>query len=150
MFNTHVRAVRDLKNNYPDSPQEVIRLNNLLMQMIYGKMVQSEELLWELVGIQQQIFSEFLATNNSQQSRYEFLIEDTGVLYDNSIYIWAIETGLFFESDELNMASVPITITLVNWPEKLYWNYFLRLENGRWKIYDLKRMDETFRNLYEE
>jgi len=143
----------DLIRDYPDTPQEVIRLNNLLMQMIYGRIVSNDDLLYELVGIQQMIFSDFIQTNNSHQSRFEILFEDTAFMYENNIYLWSIEPGLFFESDELNMASVPITMTFVtnsvNWPREMYWNYFLRHENGRWKIYDMKRMDSTFRNPYE-
>ncbi|MCL2704231.1 MAG: hypothetical protein FWE91_11590 [Defluviitaleaceae bacterium] len=140
----------DLVNAYPETPEEVIYLYNLLYQMIYGKIVQSEELLWDLVVMQQQLFSSFLTENNPYYDRFETLLGDTGILFDYNVYVWDIQVGLFYESDDLEMASVPITMTLTNYPEKIYWNYFLRLENGRWKIYTFRRMDSTFRNLYGE
>jgi hypothetical protein len=142
----------DLENNYPGSPEEVIGLYVLLYELIYGRIVESPELLWDLVGMQRQIFGRYLVENNTHQEQFDLIREETEWMFDNAIRIHSVHVGVFFESDVLHMASVPITKTMINNPEgdsTLFFNYFLALEDGRWKIYNWERTDGTFLNPWQ-
>ena len=139
----------DLVNGYPETAEEVIYLNNLLMRMFYGKIVSDTDLLYKLVGIQRQLFSSDLTTKNSHQSQWETILDDTEELYGNNVYLYLIDVGVVFTSNEADMCSIPLTFTMINY-ETLYWNYVLKLENGQWKIHVFNRTDSTFLNILEE
>ena len=139
----------DLVNHYPETVEEVMHLYSILRRMIYGRMVSDDELLYELVGLQRHLLCDFLTQNNTHRDQWLQVLEDTSVLYESNVFIHSIDKGLIFISAEEDMCIVPLTFTMIN-HEAMYWNYFLKLEHGRWKIHDFKRMDSTFMNEIED
>lgn len=144
------KALAYMENGYPETAEDVIDLNNIIMQLYYGKIVSSDELIRELVTMQRQLFSDYLLENNDFEDQYANVLESADILYEKKVYIYNIEAGSVFYSSGGDMCSVPITEFMNNY-EKMYWNYYLKLDDeGHWKIHNYQRTDKSFRNVIED
>ena len=139
----------DLINNYPPSADAVIALNNRIMMLYFGRMVNNDDLLRELVDVQQHLFSTYLQRHNNPHSRWEIIRESKEIMFAENVYLHSINVGLAFRSDRVDMYVLPITHTMINY-QNIFWNYFVYLDaSGRWKIYNFQRTDATFRNVLD-
>lgn len=139
----------DLINNYPLTADEVIAINNRIRLLFYGQMVNNDDLLWELVGTQRHLFSDYLVANNDHETQFVHLRRYMSELFDENVYLHTTNVGVAFRSDVRDMYIFPVTDVMIN-HDNLYWNYLVYLDrSGQWKIYTWHRTDASFRQILD-
>ncbi len=133
---------RDLTNNYPPSPKEVIRYYSDITQCFYNEEYSDEEL--EQLAIQtRMLYDDELVVNNDWD---KYLIELRGDISEfrhsdikiNNYSISASTDVDYFEDDGFEFARLRCTYYLTNGSsgETVEEIYLLRRdENGHWRIY---------------
>lgn len=64
----------DLENDYPKTASDVMEVNNVINQLIYGDMLLNNELLGGLLKVQRGLYAEELLESISYDEQYENLV----------------------------------------------------------------------------
>lgn len=136
-------TVRDLENNYPETPREVIKFYNQIIDVYYGGKYTDEE-FDSLVSQARFVMDEELLANNPEQEYREAVrsdvanykkrsrtIRQTNVCSTNEV-IYLTDPS---NEDELAYVTASYFVKEKKKYDKTYQKYVLRKDDqGRWKI----------------
>lgn len=134
------------EEDYPKTPEEVIQLYNYGYKLIYGNMINNEELINNVVHQQRKLFTEeLLQSAGSLEEQLERLKGFLDSLDEKGFYIIAIEQKpAIYDRSGGNTCYIRVSMTGNDFSE-IYMNYYLlKDENGLWKIQAWKEADENF------
>lgn len=132
---------KDIQNNYPSSPREVVKLYNRIMKCLYNQDLKDEE-IDKLAEVLRVLLDEELLNNNPKDS---FLIDlkseiTTYRKASRTIINYTVQGNKdvgYWEKNEEELASVVSSISLKENSDytKVFHKYILRQDNdGKWKI----------------
>lgn len=132
---------KDIKNNYPSSPREVIKLYNRITKCLYNQNLKDEE-IDKLSEVLRVLLDEELLNNNPKDT---FLIDlkteiTTYRKVSRMIINYTVQSNAdinYWDKNEDSLASVVSSISLKEGTDytKVFHKYILRLnDEGQWKI----------------
>ena len=126
----------DLENDYPRTPEDVIRQYSEVYNVIYGNFIQNEELILELVRQQRRFFATSLLEANSLEEQFIELMQS--LFYLSEIDFYYIGHRQEEAQYDQNLNSL-VTIDVVHYSrirENFRISYLLELDpdTKRWKI----------------
>ncbi len=137
----------DFENDYPKSPEDVTDVYNDTVLLLYGDMILDEDVRKEVITVQRELLSTDILENNSFDSQYENLLSSTKQLYDKGIRASEFSKGVaFISSTEPDTCIIPVKQMFTN-QTSVYWNYYLKKQDSKWKIYSRKLTDDQYRPL---
>ena len=145
--------MRDLDNNYPPSPREVVKYFGELTQCFYGEDYTEEE-QQELAMQIQKLYDEELVANKTQQQYLEDLQWDINNMKEQKLVVSSYSPSSstdveYFSQDGYNWARLHCTFTMrqetnVTVTDQIF---VLRKDKlGHWKIYGWKPAEEENQN----
>lgn len=140
--------VRDLEENYPKSPREVVKLYNRIVKCYYGSQVPTEKELGKLVDQMICIMDDDLLLVNPRDDYYASVISDinqykrdkkqlvsTDVCSTNDVKYVTDDKDGEGEKDELAYVDASYFVNTDGKFSYTYQQFVLRQDaNGRWKI----------------
>lgn len=132
---------KDIENNYPSSPREIVKLYNRIMKCLYNQDLKDEE-IDKLSEVLRALLDEELLNNNPNDT---FLIDlkseiTTYRKASRTIINYTVQGNKdvsYWEKNEEDLASVVSSISLKENSDytKVFHKYILRQDNdGKWKI----------------
>lgn len=132
---------KDIENNYPSSPREIVKLYNRIMKCLYNQDLKDEE-IDKLSEVLRALLDEELLNNNPNET---FLIDlkseiTTYRKASRTIINYTVQGNKdvsYWEKNEEDLASVVSSISLKENSDytKVFHKYILRQDNdGKWKI----------------
>lgn len=145
--------LRDLNNNYPPSPREVVKYFGELTQCFYGEDY-SEEEQQELAMQIQKLYDEELIANKTQQQYLEDLQWDINNMKEQELVVSSYSPSSstdveYFSQDGDSWARLHCTFTLRQGTYVVVTDQVFVLrkdELGHWKIYGWKPVEEENQN----
>ena len=145
--------MRDLDNNYPPSPREVVKYFGELTQCFYGEDY-SEEEQQELAMQIQKLYDEELVANKTQQQYLEDLQWDINNMKEQKLVVSSYSPSSstdveYFSQDGYNWARLHCTFTMRQETNVTVTDQIFVLRNdklGHWKIYGWKPAEEENQN----
>jgi hypothetical protein len=137
---------RDLVNNYPETPDEVMELNLDIIHMLYGNMIADESIYTELIEIQRCLFGTELLEQNSLETQVSTVTDAVKMLSEQRISHSTFEQlPTIYNALDSDLCYIRVEQTFNN-NEKYFWEYQLALlENeNRWKIIRWESTDENY------
>ena len=139
--------VKDLRNNYPKTPREVVKYYNRIMKCYYGD-APTEEQYKALLEQERILWDEDLLLNNPKDVHYQSVLNDIQYYKDNNIKLVSTDVcdsnDVLYVTDEKDgntevdqIAYVQASYFMNNNGSFVYTyqQYVLRQdENGRWKV----------------
>ena len=126
----------DLDNNYPRTPEEVIRQYSEVYNVIYGNFILNPDLILDLVKQQRKFFAQSLLEANTLESQFEELLEALAVLSElNFYYIGRRQEDTIYDPALPNFATVDV-VHFSRLRENFRITYLLEIEQDtrRWRI----------------
>jgi hypothetical protein len=122
----------DFENAYPQTPEDLIEINNKILFLIYGDMLADEKLVEEIVSAQRKMFSKELLELNSYESQLSKLILNLERLDELDTRVISVEVGAVkYFGDSAASASVTEYLSPNG---QATFEFNLIKENGLWKI----------------
>lgn len=154
MSEVDTALARDLDNNYPSTPKEVIKYYNDLMKCFYNEDCTSEELA-ELGRKSLQLFDEELRENNEEDTYLIRLQREVQNYKDNKRKITSVSLASstnvdYYTADGYSFARISCGYSMTENGQKTstVMVYLLRRdEKRRWKIYGWETADQLNNNL---
>ena len=133
---------RDLKNNYPQTPKEVIKYYSEITRCFYNETYTEEE-LYDLARKAMELYDHDLVTNKTEEEYFRDLKSEIQVFKDNGYSISSYSTSsstdvFYFKEDGFDFARLYATYnvrmgTVMQPIEEIF---LLRMDlEGHWKIF---------------
>lgn len=133
--------------NYPKTPEEVMNIYADYYCLVYGKIIKDPNVLPEIVSLQRKLLSKEITDTTSFEEQIENLNSSLDTMKKGKMYIIFAETKSITYTEK-NMKECTARFLLKgNDFSEFYWNYYLVLEDGNWKIRAWKAADKDFKNL---
>ncbi len=124
----------DFVNDYPQSPEEIVELNNKIMLFLYGNILADTRKISEVLEFQRNLFSTELNELNTLENQIENTNETFGIFLEKGVYVIDITQGSIKYTSQ-NDYSCSVTVDFYfNKLENIKKQYHLVKEDGRWKI----------------
>ena len=126
----------DLDENYPETPEEVMRLFTHTFRILYGWDKSDVETISRVIEVQRGLYSQALADINSLSQQLSTLLTALDVQYERGLEI----IGIYQSSPVFNRFSpdrcVVNIIKYANNNQSFHYNHhlFRHPESGRWQI----------------
>ncbi len=118
---------------YPKTPEEVIKLNNKLLEMLYSARATDKD-IETIISIQRKLFSDELTSLNPEETQASLAkMEVRNFVEDNKkILEFKVEQSILDDRD-FNYCTINVS-QFTNDNTGINVLYSLKRENGRWKI----------------
>ncbi|MDR2938712.1 MAG: hypothetical protein LBV08_00145 [Clostridiales bacterium] len=128
-------AEYDFINAYPETPEEVIEINNKIMIFLYGNILADTSKIAEVLEFQRNIFSDGLNGLNTLESQIENTVGSFNEFSNEGVYVLDVKSGsVKYTSKDDDMCSVILTFYFNN-IESIKKQYNLvRGADNKWKI----------------
>ncbi len=143
----------DLKEDYPKTPDEVMRFFGKCYKLIYGNMIRNDEILAEVVHVQRNVFSEELASTNTFEREFQEIKESISTLKDNRVYVIDFDTKPPVYDKEYNTCEIRTIISTNARDEsgsslKMYMLFnVVKDDNGFWRINSFRKTNSEFKEI---
>lgn len=142
---------RDLVNDYPKSPEEVMEYNISIIRLMYGDMIADESIYEEVISRQRMLFSEELIKNNPVETQTEVIKTAVATLKEQNISAYNFTLlPTAFNPEDKTKCYIRVQQEMNN-GQKFYWEYSLAKNpvSGNWQIVRWDLTDQYY-NVIEE
>ena len=120
---------RDYDNDYPQTPEEVMVINNNIFRLVYGDMLLSAELLESVLTAQRRLYTDALLNQNTFDAQLDMLIETFEQFRSSGSFCVQVKMEPpVASSGDPNLVSIKIT-QLTNNLGDFHWLYYLERES---------------------
>ncbi len=136
---------KNLAFDYPNTPLEVIKMNNLIVQFLYGDYMNEKAMqkyLIYMIEVQRKFLDTELLENNDLNLQIAKLKTDLNEFKKQKIKIISTQE---VETENDGFLSLIKVIETTNVSENMYKEYGLRIDaTGQWKIFGFKKTPQFF------
>lgn len=135
----------DFVNDYPSTPEEVMDVYCDTVFMLYGNMIENDDIFTEILGIQRQLYSDELLEKNPFETQYNSFIESKDKIYSHNATTAQMDhDNTFYSKKDENSCIIQVK-QHVNKIGVVHWNYYLNKIDNKWKINTWEMTDENFK-----
>ncbi len=135
----------DLSNNYPKTPEEVVKFYNDTFQLLYGNEITDEKMIKNIISQQRMLYTEDLKSINNLDEQFENFKSSKKTIDSKNIII----TGTNQSEPTINKDGICEinVVRYTNQDENLYYKFYLskNKDTGIWKIARWETTDENYK-----
>ena len=137
-----VMSLQD-NTNYPKTPEEVIQFYNKGYKLIYGDMVNNDDIILDILHQQRKLYTDELLNTTTLEQQKETLDSALELLEDNKYYVIALEAKpAIYDKGNSDYCYVRVIIMGNDFSESTYHYYLEKDNNDLWKIQGWKAIQE--------
>lgn len=139
----------DIEKVYPKTPDEVMQFYGKCYRLLYGDMINDEEVFAKVLHIQRKLYSDELANKNLFENQLQKIKEDVSKLKESEVFVLDFDTKPPIYDKNYQTCDVRTVISTnannENGVLKAYMVFnIIKDENDCWKIHSFRNTNEEF------
>lgn len=146
----------DESEEYPKTPDEVLEIYNECYRLLYGDMINNEEIISEILHIQRKLCSDEFVQMNIYEEQLVNLKEDIKNLKEKEVCVIDVSSKPAIYDKKHDSCFIKVTVStdaMLQDRTMMKFNFkyhFIMDENGLWKIQSVETMKESNEQKTEE